>query len=99
MSIVPTVIYVDVDDTLVRSIGAKRIPMPGTIQRIKDLHALGHALYLWSSGGGDYAKEAAIELGLESLFIAFLPKPQLYIDDQEVHEWRTCRHIFPGQDI
>jgi hypothetical protein len=53
------VVFVDVDDTLVRSVGAKRIPMPNVIARIRELHTQGVALYLWSSGGADYAREAA----------------------------------------
>ena len=31
------VIYVDVDDTFVRSVGTKRIPIPGTIAQIRRL--------------------------------------------------------------
>lgn len=33
------VVYVDVDDTLIRSSGTKRIPMPRVIERVKRLHA------------------------------------------------------------
>jgi hydroxymethylpyrimidine pyrophosphatase-like HAD family hydrolase len=82
------VVYVDVDDTLVRTAGTKRIPMPRTIDRVRELHADGHELYLWSTGGGEYARESAVELGIEGLFSGFLPKPKLYIDDQEFGEWR-----------
>ena len=35
------VVFVDVDDTLVRSAGTKRIPMPRTVARVKQLHAQG----------------------------------------------------------
>jgi hydroxymethylpyrimidine pyrophosphatase-like HAD family hydrolase len=40
------VVYVDVDDTLVRTAGTKRIPMPRTIDRVRELHTDGHELYL-----------------------------------------------------
>lgn len=90
------VVFVDVDDTLVRSVGTKRIPMIAAIARVRELHAAGAALYLWSSGGADYARSSAIELGIESCFVAFLPKPDVYLDDQAVHEWRYCRHVLPG---
>lgn len=89
-----TIIYVDVDDTLVRSAGSKRIPMPRTIERVRELHAAGATLYCWSAGGADYARDAATELGLADCFVALLPKPAIMIDDQEPAEWRlmTCLH-------
>lgn len=97
----PRVVYVDVDDTLVRSVGSKRIPMPAVVARVRALRAEGVVLYLWSSGGADYARGCATELGLESLFAGFLPKPDAYLDDQPVHEWKYCRHVLPGnaQDV
>lgn len=89
------VIFVDVDDTLIRSVGKKRIPMPSVVADIKILHGMGATLYLWSSGGGDYAQASAVELGIEYLFTAFLPKPDAYIDDQSVQDWRFCLHVLP----
>ena len=89
-------IFVDVDDTLVRSVGTKRIPMPTVIARVRELHAQGALLYLWSSGGSEYAKASAVELSIEECFIAFLPKPEVYLDDQAVDEWRYCKHVLPG---
>ncbi len=52
----PLYIYVDVDETLVRNYGAKRIPMPSVIKHVKNLHEQGAVLYCWSSGGADYGK-------------------------------------------
>ena len=90
------VVFVDVDDTLVRSVGIKRIPMPAVIARVRALHDQGVALYLWSSGGAEYARASAIEFGIEGCFAGFLPKPDVYIDDPAVHEWRYCQHVLPG---
>ena len=90
------VVFVDVDDTLIRSVGSKRIPMPAVVSRIRELQAEGAALYLWSSGGAAYAQESSRELGIESLFSAFLPKPDSYLDDQAVQEWRYCKHVLPA---
>ncbi|MBL8298953.1 MAG: DUF705 domain-containing protein [Rhodanobacteraceae bacterium] len=90
------VIFVDVDDTLVRTAGTKRLPMPAVVARIRELWSEGAVLYLWSSGGADYARATADELGLTSCFVAFLPKPDVYLDDQPVYEWRYCRHVLPG---
>lgn len=89
------IIFVDVDDTLIRSVGTKRIPMPRTIARVRQLHDEGAELYLWSSGGANYARDVANELGIASLFTTFLPKPTTIIDDQEVANWRYCRHELP----
>lgn len=91
------IIFVDVDDTLVRTSGTTRIPMPSVVRRVRELHEAGAILYLWSSGGADYARDSAWELGLEHCFAAFLPKPDAYLDDQPVHEWRNCRHVLPAQ--
>lgn len=90
-------VFVDVDDTLIRSVGAKRIPMPQVVSKIRELHAQGCVLYLWSTGGAAYAEQAAVELGLSACFAAYLPKPDLYIDDQSVPEWRACKHLHPAQ--
>ena len=78
------VIFIDVDDTLVRTDGTKRIPMPSVVQRVRELHHEGASPYLWSSGGGDYARASAVELNIDDCFVAFLPKPDVYLDDQSV---------------
>ena len=91
------VIFIDVDDTLVRSVGTKRIPMPAVVERVRQLKEEGALLYLLSSGGADYARASALELGLHDCFLGFLPKPHVYIDDQPLHEWRFCTHVYPGQ--
>ena len=91
----PQIVYVDVDDTLVRSVGTKRIPMPRVVNRVRSLHRDGATLYLWSTGGADYARDSAQELGISDCFTAFLPKPTLIIDDQPVADWRYCEHKLP----
>ncbi|HYF66315.1 MAG TPA: hypothetical protein VD886_26025 [Herpetosiphonaceae bacterium] len=92
----PLIVYVDVDDTLVRSAGAARIPMPGAIGHVRRLKAQGAELYCWSSGGADYARSSAEELGLADCFVAFLPKPHILLDDQPVGEWRRLAQIHPS---
>lgn len=93
----PRIIFVDVDDTLVRSVGRKRIPMPAVIKRVLQLKAEGTEMYLWSSGGAEYCRATALELGIDDCFVGFLPKPNVYIDDQPVSEWRFCKHVYPSQ--
>lgn len=88
-------IYVDVDDTLVRTSSGKRIRIPATINHIKELKKQNATLYCWSSGGADYARMVAEELGISELFTAFLPKPNMLIDDQNVNDWRYLIQVHP----
>jgi len=91
------VVYVDVDDTLVRSAGTKRIPMPSVVAEVRKLKQNGAVLYLWSTAGAQYAQATAVELGIEECFVGFLPKPHVIIDDQPIQEWHTLRHVYPLQ--
>lgn len=91
-----TVFYVDVDDTIIRSFGTKRLPITRVIEHLKDLKLQGAILYCWSSGGGEYAKSSAEEVGISDLFIAFLPKPHILIDDQNIEDWRFLVQIHPN---
>lgn len=95
----PLVIYVDVDDTFVRTYSAKRIPIPAVIAHIRELHQSGAHLYCWSSGGAEYAQASAQEFGLGKCFLAFLPKPQVLLDDQDVSEWRGLLQIHPAVGV
>ena len=92
----PRVIYVDVDHTLIHFEGETRQPARTVVERIRKLHAQGETLYLWSSGGADYARSVAVELGIADLFVACLPKPHTYIDDLPVSDWIDCEHSLPG---
>lgn len=89
------VVYVDVDDTFVRSVGSKRIPITRVIEHVRQLKASGAVLFCWSSGGADYARQSAKEFGIEHCFQAFLPKPNVMIDDQSVADWRLCLEVHP----
>jgi len=89
--------YVDVDDTLIRTVGTKAIPIPQTLRWLKSLDMTSHQLFLWSRGGSDYAKGIAVSLGIESLFTAFLPKPDVMVDDQGLSDWTHMRQIHPNQ--
>jgi hypothetical protein len=91
------VVYVDIDDTLVRSFGSKRIPMTDVVEHVRELKRYGVVLYAWSSGGGDYARSSAAELGIEDCFAAFLPKPNVMIDDQPPAEWRRLVCVHPAE--
>ena len=86
----PPVIYVDVDDTLVRSFGSKRTPMTAMVSLVRALKAAGATLFCWSTAGASYARATAEELGLRDCFEAFLPKPQILLDDVELGRWNVA---------
>lgn len=90
-----SIVYVDVDDTLIRSAGGKRMPVPNVVRHVRTLFEAGAELYCWSAGGARYAEEAAREVGLHDCFRAFLPKPHVLIDDQAPNEWRGLEHRHP----
>jgi hypothetical protein len=81
------VIYVDVDDTLVRTYGSKRIANSRVVDHVRALFEQGAELYCWSLGGADYAALSAKELGIADCFMGFLPKPNIMIDDIEPAKW------------
>jgi hypothetical protein len=93
----PLVVFVDVDDTFVRTVGTKRIPIPKVIEHVKQLKQTGAKLYCWSSGGAEYAQNSAIEFGIDDCFEAYMPKPNVMIDDQNVVDWRLCLEIHPQE--
>jgi hypothetical protein len=93
---IPLVVYVDVDDTLVRSASTRRVPIPSVVLHVKQLAAQGGVeLYCWSTAGAGYARATAKELGIEELFVAFLPKPNVLIDDQEISVWKRFVEVHP----
>lgn len=90
------VLFIDVDDTLVRTVGPKRLPMMSMLDLVRALHAHGAQLFLWSRGGAAYALATARELGVEQCFVAFLPKPHALLDDTPTHAWRLPE-LHPAQ--
>ena len=90
-------IFVDVDDTLIRTSGTKRIPRPDVIEKIRQLKQAGHELFLWSSGGAEYAQEVANQFDIADVFTTFLPKPEIAIDDVAIQDWTHLRQIHPNE--
>src|SRR4051794_34841447 len=88
-------VFVDVGDTLVRSGGSKRFPIAALVDRVRALKQAGATLYCWSTGGAEYARVSARDVGLEDCFVSFLPKPTIMIDDQPPAERRLCRCVHP----
>jgi hypothetical protein len=90
------VVYIDVDDTLVRSAETKTMPVPSMVEHAKWLANSGAELYCWSAAGADYARSTAQRLGIEQCFVGFLPKSHVCIDDQELDTWKTFTVVHPS---
>ena len=41
------------------------------------------------------AQASAAEFGIENCFVAFMPKPNVLLDDQAVADWRLCMEVHP----
>lgn len=89
------VVYIDVDDTLVRSAGTKTLPIPSVVEHVRQLATSGAELYCWSSVGAEYARTTARNLGVEGCFVGFLPKPNIVIDDQAITDWKRFAPVHP----
>ncbi len=86
------IIYCDVDGTL---IFPDDQPIDFTVDFLKYAKERGCKLYLWSQGGGDYCLEVANRLGLGNLFEAFLPKPDICVDDLAISAEFIQLHVDP----
>lgn len=90
-----SVIFVDVDDTLIRSFGTKQIPIPNAVDYVRDMFNAGNVLYCWSRGGAQYSREIATKLGIAECFVCFLPKPDVVLDDRLAELLDHCQFIHP----
>jgi len=73
----------------------KRVPIPRVVEHVRALSDSGATLYCWSSAGASYARESVEELGIAEYFSGFLPKPNVFIDDQSPESWRRSVHVHP----
>lgn len=89
------VVYVDVDDTIVRWCGPKCMPRTSVIDKLRERKAAGDRLFLWSRAGDGPAREVAEQLQIVDLFEAILPKPDHIVDDEPFAEWKHCTHEYP----
>src|SRR5262245_43402278 len=71
-------IYVDVDLTVVDHLGQL---LPQAIEGLLTLREADCKLFLWSNNGAEYCRQIAERYEMTPLFEAFLPKPDIYIDD------------------
>ncbi|MEM1069869.1 MAG: hydrolase [Planctomycetota bacterium] len=91
-----SVVFVDVDDTLIRTFGTKQIPIPSAAEYVRKMHAQGYTLYCWSRGGDEYARGVAERLGIDDCFAGFMPKPDIVLDDRLDACLDHCEFIHPN---
>lgn len=90
------IIYCDVDNTL---IDHNNSPKKNTLKYLEYARSKGAVLYLWSQGGADYCRDIANQLGITHWFKAFLPKPEIVVDDLPIKAPFISKHIHPIQLI
>lgn len=71
-------VFVDVDLTLVDVSGRL---LDGAAAALRNLKDRGCHLFLWSTGGSDYARAVASRHALSDLFEGYAAKPDIVIDD------------------
>lgn len=88
--------YIDIDDTLIRTVGSKAIPMVRTIEFINSINQSNDSIYLWSRGGAEYCRQIAEKLNITSNIKGYLPKPDVLIDDCDISQWNFMTVIHPN---
>ena len=66
------------------------------VQRVKRHNKDGHFVIAWSAGGGEYAYNAIVALGLKDYVNLCLDKPMQYYDDIDAHEFMGRRTYLEG---
>jgi len=92
----PLCIYIDVDGTLVRTVGDKNLPDDALVTRLREWRDQGALLYCWSSRGANYARSISKKLGIEACFVGFLTKPHVLVDDQGIERWAYFLELSPN---
>jgi hydroxymethylpyrimidine pyrophosphatase-like HAD family hydrolase len=81
------VLYVDCDNTLVYWNGDEWHGDQKYITLIKQFHARGQGIVVWSAGGYNWAQTVVTTLGLESYVDVILCKCSWFADDQPASEF------------
>lgn len=61
------------------------------IRLLKEEHARGAYIVVWSKGGHQWARNVVEALGLQKHVALIMSKPVSYLDDKDVSEWMKNR--------
>ena len=67
------------------------------IRLLKEEHARGNPVIVWSRGGEQWAYAVVLALKLEDIVSMTMAKPHRYFDDRKVSDWMTDQ-IYIGPD-
>lgn len=82
---------VAVDDPLDSSKKIWLTPHAAMIRLLREEHARGGQIWVWSRGGTQWAVNVIKALKLEDLVYEVMTKPMVYFDDKPVEEWLQHR--------
>ncbi len=69
----------------------RRILMGANIQLLRDMHARGRFIIVWSAGGYQWAESVVRALGLEQYVHLIIEKPIAYVDDLDASQFMGQR--------
>lgn len=82
--------YIRVEDPLGGG-HIKVVPNANNIRLLKEEHARGSHIIVWSRGGYQWAENVIKALKLEEYVSDIYTKPFVYFDDKDVSEWMNQR--------
>lgn len=94
----PTNDYMSVHDHVIPGNQISVYPMKANIRILKEEHARGSYVIVWSKGGHQWATDVVRALGLTKHVDLILTKPAAYVDDKEVGTWLTDRIYIPSTE-
>jgi len=92
-------IYIDIDGTLTTTPTKAWGPVrDGAIERVRKLVYRGHAVYIWSARGKNYASQFVEKYGIKG--VTTLSKPDVLVDDVAgIRDPGRIRRIGPEEFI
>lgn len=90
--------YLKVKDSMGNGHIVVRVHQP-MVRLLKESHARGFYIIVWSKGGYQWAANVIEALGLEKQVHLVMSKPEVYFDDTPIDKWLTSRVFLPADTI